>query len=95
VSGAVQPGVASVELDHDSTIIAATIADSRAHQGFFIVKDTSDSGTAAHTLTLTVGTFDGSNNIATLNAPNEALAVWFDSEGDGTIIENVGTVALS
>lgn len=96
VTGAVTPGVASVELNHASTIIAATIADAKAHQGkLFVVKDTSASGTAAHTLTLTVGTFDGTNNIATMNAPNEALAVWFDSAGDGTIIENVGTVGLS
>jgi hypothetical protein len=95
-SGAVLPGVNSVELNHATVVIAATIADSKAHQGsLFVVKDTSASGTAAHTLTLTAGTFDGTNNVATLNAPNECLAVWFDSSGDGTIIENVGTVALS
>lgn len=95
VTGAATPGVSSVELNHISTIIAATIADSKAHQGLFVVKDTSASGTAAHTLTLTVGTFDGTNNVATLNASNEALVVWFDSNGDGTIVENVGAVALS
>ena len=95
VTGAVQPGVASVELNHVSTIIAATIADAKAHQGLLVVKDTSATGTAAHTLTLTVGTFDGSNNIATLNALNECLVVWIDSAGNGTIVENVGTVALS
>lgn len=95
-SGAVRAGVSSVELNHATAAIAATIADSKAHQGkLFVVKDTSASGTAAHTLTLTAGTFDGTNNVATLNAPNEALAVWFDSSGDGTIIENVGSVALS
>ena len=95
VTGAVTPGVSSVELNHASTIIAATIADAKAHQGLFVVKDTSATGTAAHTLTLTVGTFNGTNNVATLNALDECLVVWFDSAGGGTIVENVGTVALS
>lgn len=94
-TGAVTAGVQSVELNHASTVIAATIADASNHQGLFIVKDTSASGTAAHTLTLTSGTFDGTNNVATLNAPNEALVVYFDSAGNGTIVENVGAVALS
>lgn len=94
-TAAVTPGVESVELNHATVVIAATIADSKAHQGLFVVKDTSASGTAAHTLTLTAGTFNGTNNVATLNAPNECLVVYFDSAGDGTIVENVGTVALS
>lgn len=94
-TGAVTAGVQSVELNHASTIIEATIADSTNHQGLFVVKDTSASGTAAHTLTLTAGTFDGTNDIATLNAPNECLVVYFDSAGNGTIVENVGSVALS
>lgn len=95
VSGAVVNGVMSVELNHASTIIAATIASTLYHQGLFIVKNTSASGTAAHTLTLTSGTFNGTNTVATLNAPNEALVVYFDSAGNGTIVENVGSVALS
>ena len=94
-SGAVTAGVQSVELNHASTAVAATIADASNHQGLFIVKDTSASGTAAHTLTLTSGTFDGTNNKATLDAPNEALVVYFDSSGNGTIVENVGSVALA
>ena len=94
-TGTVSPGVASVELNHTATTIAATIADATAHPGLFVVKDTSASGTAAHTLTLTSGTFNGTNNVATLNAANECLVVYFDSAGNGTIVENVGTVALS
>ena len=94
-SGAVTAGVQSVELNHNTTIIAATIADASNHQGLFIVKNTSASGTAAHKLTLTAGTWDGTNTVATLNAPNEALIVYFDSAGNGTIIANVGAVALS
>lgn len=94
-TGAVTPGVESIELNHTSTIIASTIATTLDHQGLFVVKNTSASGTAAHTLTLTVGTFNGTNNVATLDAPNEAVVVWFDSAGDGTVVENVGTVVLS
>lgn len=95
VTGAVTAGVQSVELNHATVVVAATIANANTHQGLFIVKNTSASGTAAHTLTLTAGTFNGTNNVATLNAPNEALVVYFDSAGNGTIIENVGAVALS
>jgi len=94
-SGAVTPGIQSLELNHDSTPIAATIADAAAHQGLFIVKNTSSGGTEDHTLTLTSGTFDGSDSVATLAAPGKALVVYFDSNGDGTIVENVDTVALS
>jgi len=94
-TGTVTAGVQSVELNHATVAADATIADSTNHQGLLIVKDTSASGTAAHTLTLTAGTFDGTNNKATLNAPDEALIVYIDSAGNGTIVENVGTVALS
>lgn len=92
VTGAVTAGVQSVELNHASTVIAATMTPK---PGLFIVKDTSASGTAAHTLTLTTGTFDGTNTVATLNAPKEALVVYFDSALNGTIVENIGSVALS
>lgn len=94
-TGAVTAGVQSVELNHISTIIAATIADAANHPGLFVVKNTSASGTAAHTLTLTAGTFNGTNNVATLDAPNECLVVYFDSAGNGTVVENVGTIVLS
>lgn len=95
VSGAVPEGIQSAELNHATAAIAATIADSLKHKGLFIAKDTSASGTAAHTLTLTAGTFDGTNDIATFNAPGECLVVYFDSSGNGIIVENVGLVGLS
>lgn len=94
-SGAVTAGVQTVELNHASVVIAATIANANAHQGLFVVKDTSATGTAAHTLTLTAGTFNGTNNVATFNARDECLVVYFDSTGRGTIVVNVGSVALS
>lgn len=95
VSGAVTAGVQTVELNHATVVVAATIANSNAHQGLFVVKDTSATGTAAHTLTLTAGTFNGTNNVATFNARDECLVVYFDSTGRGTVIVNVGAVALS
>lgn len=52
-------------------------------------------GTAAHTLTLTGGTWNGTNTVATLDAPAKFLCVWFDSAGAGTVIVNVGSVGLS
>lgn len=94
-SGAVTAGVQSVELNHASVVIAATIANANAHQGLFVVKDTSATGTAAHTLTLTAGTFNGTNNVATFDARDEMLVVYFDSAGRGQVIANVGTVGLS
>lgn len=94
-SGAVTAGIQSLELNHATVAIAATIAASTGHPGLFVIKDTSASGTAAHTVTLTAGTFNGTATVATLNAPNEALVVYFDSAGNGTIVENVGAVALS
>lgn len=95
VSGAVTPGVRSVYLNHATVAVAATIAKAKNHPGLVVVKNKSASGTAGHTLTLTSGTFDGTNNTATLNAPGECLCFYVDSDGDGVIVENIGSVALS
>ena len=93
---AITAGVQSVEFNNDeSSTVEATIADAESHQGLFIVKDVSNDGTENHVLTLTSGTFDGSNNIATLDAAGEALVVYFDSNGDGVIVENINAVGLS
>lgn len=94
-SGAVNPGAQIVELNHGSVVVAATIADFAAHPGIFILKNTSGGGTESHTLTLTAGTFDGSNNVATTDAPAEQLIVFVDGDGNGTILQNTGSVGLS
>ena len=93
-TGVVLDNAKILELNHATVVIAATM-DAAKHQGLFIIRDTSASGTAAHTVTLTNGTFNGTNNVATLNAPGEALIVFFDSSGKGQIIENTGSVGLS
>lgn len=92
-SGAVPATVRVLELNHASVVIAATYTV--VPNTIFIVKDTSATGTAAHTLTLTGGTFNGTNTVATLNARDEFLIVHFDSAGRGQVIANVGAVALS
>lgn len=94
-TGTVTAGVQSLELNHATTAIDATLADSTNHEGLFIVKNTSASGTAGHNLTLTSGTFDGTNNKVVFDAPNDALVVYFDSAGNGTILVNVGSAVLS
>jgi len=94
VTGDVTSGVTSIELNHIDTIIEATIADLSNHEGFLIIKDISATGTAAHTVTATSGTFDGTNEIITLDALNECVILWIDSAGNGTIIRNA-TVAFS
>lgn len=93
-SGAVTPGVQSLELNHASVVIAATMS-ALNHPGLFVIKDTSATGTAAHTVTLSAGTFNGTATVATLNARDECLVVYFDSAGRGQVVANVGSVALS
>lgn len=93
-SGAVTPGAQSIELNHATVVVAATLDLTGVH-GLIMVKDTSASGTAAHTLTVSNGTINGTATVMTLNAPNEAVAFYVDSAGNGTVIENVGTVVLS
>jgi hypothetical protein len=94
-SGAVRAGVRFLELSNASAVVAATIADASKFVGIFVVKNVSSGGTEAHTVTLTSGTWDGTNDVATLNAPDELLCVYFDSNGDGTVILNQGSVGLS
>lgn len=94
-SGAISPTVETVELNHASVVIAATLNLATVRNKTIVFKDTSASGTAAHTVTLTGGTFNGTATIATLNARDEMLVVHFDSAGRGQVIANVGAVALS
>jgi hypothetical protein len=94
-SGAINPTVETVELNHASVVIAATLNLATVRNKTMIFKDTSATGTAAHTVTLTGGTFNGTNTIATLNARDEMLVVHFDSAGRGQVIANIGSVALS
>jgi len=87
--------VRHIELSSTS-VIAMTGINGADYAGQIVsVKDTSASGTAAHTVTLASGTWNGTNTVVTLNAPDECIVVMFDSAGDGTDLANVGSVALS
>lgn len=93
---AIPATVRVIQLNHASTAIEKTIASLVPYAGqILVIKNTSATGTAAHKVTVTTGTFDGTNKIATLNALNEMLAVFVDSAGNGTILVNVGEVALA
>lgn len=94
-SGAITIGSGLVKLNHATVVIAATLAAPTEGDELFIV-DSSESGTAAHTVTLPSGvTWDGTNNTATLNASGEALHVVALSATRWFILENIGAVALS
>lgn len=93
-STAIDPGVQFVKFTSASAC-AVTIADAKEHCGIFVMKDSSSTGTANKSITLTTGTFDGTNNKATANAGDELLMVWFDEDGAGTILLNTGSVALA
>ena len=95
VSGAIDPNVTLVELNHASTIIAATrVAPVKGD--VLVITNTSASGTTAHTVTLPSGvTWDGTNRVATLDAPNEALICYASSPTRYRVLVNVGSVAFS
>lgn len=94
-SGAIDIKSGLVTLAHNSVAIAATLAAPVAGDELFIV-NASASGTAAHTVTVAAGvTFDGTNNTATLNAPNEALHIIALSATRWYIVQNNGSVGLS
>lgn len=95
-SGAITPGVRHVELNHTGTAIAATIANSNAHPGIFTIKATTEPGGGQdHVVTLTSGTWNGTNNVATFADIDDELVVHFDSNGKGIVILNNGSVVLS
>jgi hypothetical protein len=94
-SGAITITSGVVLLAHNSTPIAATLAAPVAGAELYIINN-SASGTAAHTVTLPSGvTWNGSNNTATLNAPDEALHVIAISATRWYILDNNGAVGLS
>lgn len=95
-TGAIRPSRKGViALNHASTIIAATLAAPVPGDEYYII-DTSASGSAAHTVTLPSGvTWNGTNRVATLDAPNEALHVVATSPTRFFVLENIGSVAFS
>jgi hypothetical protein len=76
-----------------SGILAATIAAPRA--GRWLVIQQIDAGTDGHTVTLSAGTFNETNTIATFNADNEMLVLYGVSATRFVVVENIGSVAFS
>jgi len=96
VSGAITAGKTKVYLNHASTAIASTIANTTLHQQGLIVKCQLEPGSGQdHTCTITTGTWNGTNKIATFADINDAIVVDFDNAGNGTVIANIGTVVFS
>ncbi len=83
---------ANLVLNNNSGVVAATMK-ATDHPGLFYL--TSKVGTQSHTVTLTDGTWNGTATVATINAATEGLLVHFADDGTGTVVLNVGTVALS
>lgn len=96
-SGAAVVSITSglLTLSNATTAITATKAAPVPGDELYII-NTSASGTAAHTVTLPAGvTWDGTNRVATLNAPGAALHVIAVSATRFFILENIGAVGLS
>lgn len=94
-SGAITIKSGVVTLAHNTTPIAATLAAPVAGDELIII-NTSASGTAAHTVTVAAGvTLDGTNDVATLDAPGDALHIVAVSATRWYILENIGSVGLS
>ena len=91
-TGAAIKGVSCVALN-SLTKLALTIAAPEV--GWLLVIYQKDAGTAAHTVTLTSGTYNGTNKIATFNAQNKGLVLLGVSATRFIIVANIGTVTFS
>ena len=92
-SGVINEGDVVVTLNKAAGAMAITLA--RPDPGRVLVITQIDAGTHGHTVTLASGTFDGTNNRATLNAQNETLVLYGISDRRFLILLNVGSVGLS
>lgn len=92
-SGAIS-GVSCVALNKASVAkLEMTIA--APEPGWLLVIYQKDAGTLGHTVTLTAGTYNGTNKIATFNAQNKGLVLLGVSATRFLIVANVGTVTFS
>ncbi len=92
-TGAIAEADNVVDIDTAAAKVALTIT--KPSTGRILVITQIDSGTDGHTVTLTQGTSDGTNNTATLNAQYEALVLLGISDKRFLILKNYGSVALS
>jgi hypothetical protein len=92
-TGAIASTVSFVALNHATVACAMTIAAPAA--GRFLIIYQKDAGTAGHTVTLTSGTYNGSNTIATFDEYGECLVLLGVSATRFLIVSNIGSVGLS
>ena len=91
-TGATISGVSCVALN-SLTKLALKIAAPEV--GWLLVIYQKDAGTAAHTVTLTSGTYNGTNKIATFNAQNKGLVLLGVTTTRFIVVANIGTVTFS
>ncbi len=84
-----------IGLSHGSTPILIDVPAPGKAGKLLIIRDNSASGTEAHVATALGGTFDGTNNTATFNAPGEQLILYSISSTVWIIVLNSGAVAMS
>ncbi len=94
-TGAFDATTRALQLNHATVVIAGTWASAPLIGQIASIINTSASGTAAHTVKLGAGTFDGTNNTVTLNAPDEAIFLIATSSTRWFVISSVGTPAYS
>lgn len=92
-SGAIASTTNVATLSKTGGGIAATIAAPAAGRRLVITQTGAE--TEGHTVTLTAGTFDGTNTIATFNAAGETLDLIGLSATRFLILNNIGAVGLS
>lgn len=94
-SAALNPDFPLTKLNHATVAVVTTLA-APTPGDLVIITDNSASGTAAHTVTLPSGvTWDGTNRVATFNAPGETLVAIAISATRFLILLNIGAVGLS
>jgi hypothetical protein len=94
-TGAIGISSGLVTLSHAETPILATKAAPTAGDMLIIV-NTSASGTEAHTVTLADGvTWNGTNRVATLDAPGDTLFAIATSATRFLVVVNIGSVGFS
>jgi len=87
------PAYHYVELGNTTQIAATMPASDHAGRMFTAVATLEPATT--HTITLDSGTWDGTNTVATFADIKDKLVVMFDDDGDGVVLANIGSVALS
>ena len=92
-NGAIAATTELATLNKADGALAVTIAAPSA--GRFLVITQLDAGTHGHTVTLTSGTYDGTNLKATFNAAGKSLVLYGVSATRFLIVANIGSVALA